>query len=352
MTIPIEVQTFGSEEEWDATTGSEEEWDAFAATQKGYTHFHRMRWRTVIERVFGHQCVYLAARDASGKLVGILPLVRVRSVVFGHYLVSMPFVNYGGPVGTPAGIRALVDAAVAVARRDRVKLLEMRSSVPLDTALAVSHRKITVLLDLPSTAQELFARFDAKLRSQIRRPQKEGVTVRFGREQLEPFFAVFARHMRDLGTPTQSLTFFREIANQFPDDCWFGCAYLAGQPVAAGCGFRFGDEFEMTWASSLREFNRESPNMLVYWAFMERAIAEGVKRFNFGRCTRGAGTHRFKMQWGGREEELWWYGLAASNGATTPSPKDGRFRWGPRIWRRLPESIATKMGPSIVRYIP
>src|SRR5450759_5756532 len=113
-------------------TGPYEDWDTFAAAQKGYTHFHRFRWRTVMERVFGHECVYLAARDGAGKLVGILPLVRVRSVVFGHYLVSMPFVNYGGPIGSEAGIRALVDEAVAVARRDRVKLLEMRSSVPLD----------------------------------------------------------------------------------------------------------------------------------------------------------------------------------------------------------------------------
>jgi FemAB-related protein (PEP-CTERM system-associated) len=350
MTMDVEV--FGSGEEWDASTGSEEEWDNFAATQKGYTHFHKIRWRTVIERVFGHECVYLAARDRAGKLVGILPLVRVRSMVFGHYLVSMPFVNYGGPIGTDSAVRALVEKAVAVARRDRVKLLEMRSSVEIDTRLHASHRKITVILDLPQAPEALFNRFSAKLRSQIRRPQKEGVTVSFGREQLEPFFSVFARHMRDLGTPTQSLAFFREIANQFPDDCWIACAYLAGQPVAGGLGFRFGDEFEITWASSLREYNRQAPNMLIYWAFMERAIAEGVTRFNFGRCTRGAGTHRFKMQWGGREEQLWWYGLAASDGVTTPSAKDGPFRWGPRIWRRLPASLATKVGPSIVRCIP
>jgi FemAB-related protein (PEP-CTERM system-associated) len=233
-----------------------------------------------------------------------------------------------------------------------VKLLEMRSSIPLDAGLPVSHRKITVVLDLPETTEELFKGFDSKLRSQIRRPQKEGVRFAFGRDQLEPFFTVFARHMRDLGTPTQSLMFFREVANQFPEDCWIGCAYLDGQPVAGGLGFRFGDEFEMTWASSLREFNREAPNMLVYWAFMERAVAEGVKRFNFGRCTPGGGTHRFKMQWGGREEQLWWYGLASSEDVTTPSPKDSRFRWGPRIWRRLPASIATMVGPSIVRYIP
>jgi len=209
-----------------------------------------------------------------------------------------------------------------------------------------------VLLDLPNDPRLLLAQFSAKLRSQIRRPQKEGISVAFGRGQVESFYSVFSRHMRDLGTPVQSLSLFREIAGQFPDDCWFGCAYLADQPVAAGCGFRFGGEFEMTWAASLREYNRESPNMLLYWAFMERAISNGVTRFNFGRCTPGSGTHRFKAQWGGRQHPLWWYGAAASSDVTTPSPDSSAFRWGPRIWRRLPASIATAFGPSIVRYIP
>jgi len=332
-------------------TGAEEEWDLFAARQKGYTHFHRLRWRALIGEVFGHECLYLAARE-SGELVGVLPLVRVRSVVFGHYLVSMPFLNYGGPLGTHSGIRALVDEAVSIARRENVKLLELRSRVPLDIWLAASHRKITVVLDVPADPEALFRSFDAKLRSQIRRPQKEGVEVRFGQEQVLPFFSVFARHMRDLGTPTQSLEFFRAIAEHFPEDCLFACAYLGGRPVAAGCGFRFGDEFEMTWACSLRAYNREAPNMLLYWACMQRAIDKGVKRFNFGRCTPGAGTHHFKMQWGGREEALWWYGLGVTSDAATPSPHDSAFRFGPRVWRRLRESIATAFGPSIVRYIP
>jgi serine/alanine adding enzyme len=331
--------------------GTEDEWDAFAARQDGYTHFHRYRWRQVIERVFGHECIYLAARDGP-RLEAVLPLVRVKSPVFGHFLVSMPFLNYGGPLGTEAGIRAVVSDATALATRGHVKLLELRSRIPLPIELQASHRKITVLLDLATTADETFKRFDAKLRSQIRRPQKEGVTVSFGADQVEPFFHVFSRHMRDLGTPTQSLRFFRAIADAFPDDAWFACAYLRGRPVAAGSGFRFAHEFEMTWASSLREFNRESPNMLLYWSCIERAINEGLSAFNFGRCTQGSGTHRFKMQWGGHEEPLWWYGLSRTPGTTTPSPDKGAFSFGPRIWRRLPTAVATALGPSIVRYIP
>ena len=333
-------------------TCTEEEWDGFAREQPGYSHFHRLGWRALISKVFGHECVYLAARDEAGVLAGILPLVRVRSVVFGHYLVSMPFLNYGGPLGTEAGIAALVNESVALAKAENVKLLELRSRIPLDVPLEASHRKITVVLDLARTTDAQFKRFDAKLRNQIRRPQKEGATVEFGPNQVEPFFQVFSRHMRDLGTPVQSRRFFEEIARQFPEDSWFACAYIKGTPVAAGCGFRFGDEVEISWASSLRSYNREAPNMLLYWACMQKAICDGVTRFNFGRCTPGTGTHRFKMQWGGHEESLWWYGFGASEGITTPSPNDRAFRWGPRVWRRLPTSVTTTIGPSIVRYIP
>jgi FemAB-related protein (PEP-CTERM system-associated) len=332
-------------------SGSARAWNEFAARQQGFTHCHRYEWRGIIERTFGHECLYRVVHGPSG-IEAVLPLVRVKSAIFGHYLMSMPFLNYGGPLGSTDGVRALVNDAVARADRDGAKLLELRSAVALPTELAVSHRKVTVVLPLSDSADATFAGFTSKLRSQIRRPKKEGVTVRFGASEVEPFFAVFSRHMRDLGTPTLPLSFFRAVADAFGEDAWFACAYLRGKPVAAGCGFVFNGEFELNWASSLRDFNREAPNMLVYWSLMERAIAAGLRRFNFGRCTPGSGTHRFKLQWGGVEEPLWWYGASRGTAATTPSPDAGAFSWGPRVWRNLPLPIATAIGPSIVRFIP
>jgi serine/alanine adding enzyme len=334
--------------------GAPEAWDAFVRASPGWTPFHLWGWRRIIERVHGHRCPYLAASGEGGALAGVLPLVRVSSLAFGRYLVSMPFVNYGGPLGTPDAVRALADEAVGMAARERAKLLELRSRDPLPLNLPVSHRKITVVLDVPPGGPDaLFATFKAKLRSQVRRPAKEGVTVRFGRDQVEPFFAVFSRHMRDLGTPTQPRALFEAIAEEFGDAVWFGCAWLGDRPIACGCGFRWGSEFEMTWASALAEFNRISANMGLYWAFMERAANEGCTLFNFGRCTPGSATHRFKLQWGARDEALHWYERsAAGSEAHTPSPDDGAYSWGPRIWRRLPVGMATALGPRIVRGIP
>ena len=261
-------------------------------------------------------------------------------------------VNHGGPLGAAGVVRQLADHTLELGRRTGVELLEFRNRVRSDLGLAVSHRKITVLLDLPENADSLWGRFPSKLRSQIRRPQKDGIRVRFGLDQVEPFFTVFSHHMRDLGTPTQPLRLFQAIAEEFPKDVWFGCAYLRDRPVAAGCGFAWGREFEMTWAASLKNYSRLAPNMLLYWRFIERAISNGIRVFNFGRCTPGGGTHRFKAQWGGRDEPLWWYRHATTTRTLTPSPEERQYRWGSLVWRRLPVRAANALGPRIVQYIP
>jgi len=329
------------------------EWDRFVQSAPGWTHFHRYGWRKVFERVFDHECTYLAARDPAGRIVGVLPLVRVNSRMFGDYLVSLPFLNYGGPLGHSDACQQLAIHASDVAQDRGVDLLELRSRYDLGLDLPVSHRKITVLRDLtPTGGKPWSSDLSSKLRSQIKRPQKEGVEIRFGLEQLESFYQVFARHMRDLGTPVQSIRLFQAIRDVFPDDVWFGCAYLREEPVAAGCGFRWGTEFEMTWASSLRRYNGIAPNMLLYWSFMERCVEQGVTLFNFGRCTPGGGTHRFKQQWGSRDVPLWWYYQSDGERAATPSTDEKAFAWGPVIWRRLPLPLANTLGPYVVRYVP
>lgn len=82
-------------------------------------------------------------------------------------------------------------------------------------------------------------------------------------------------------------------------------------------------------------------------------MAHGLTTFNFGRCTPDGGTHKFKLQWGGRDEALHWYDFAPSGAtASVPSPDGGAFSWGPRIWQRLPLGITNALGPHVVKYIP
>jgi FemAB-related protein (PEP-CTERM system-associated) len=328
-------------------------WDEFVAQAEGATYCHLAGWGRVMEAVFGHESIYLIAEDGSGAWRGVLPLIRVRSVLTGQHFLSLPYLNDGGPLGDEAARAALAAHAIELAERAGARLLELRARRPIPGPLNPVARKISVHLALPDSADELWERgFRAKLRSQIKRPMAEGMEIRFGPDQLEAFYGVFARNMRDLGTPVLPRRFFARIAETFPDQVIFGVVYHQSRAVGAGCGFLWRDEFEITWASTLREYNPLSPNMLLYWGLMAQVIPRGARRFNFGRCTPGSSTHRFKLQWGGAEMPLpWLQWPAPADGAAAST--DGRLmQLAAQSWRRLPLPVANFVGPVLSSHLP
>lgn len=328
-------------------------WDRVLPSLPNSTFCHQFAWKQIMKDVLGHDALYLAAIDEAGEWRGVLPLVRVRSIL-GHFLISMPFLNDGGPIGERAAQRTLVEHAVDEAKRSEATLVELRSREVLPGPASPSFRKVTVHLPLPSSTEELWERtIRAKLRSQIRRPSKEGMTFRSGVTELDSFYKVFSRNMRDLGTPVLPRAFFEQASSVFGSSVIFATVYSAtGLPVAAACCLEWRGEIEVTWASSLREFNREAPNMLVYFRLMEEAVGRGVRTFNFGRCTAGGSTHRFKQQWGGHDVSLPWPTWSREASAGVPSTDRPLFQLAVEVWKLLPLAVANRAGPALARLLP
>jgi FemAB-related protein (PEP-CTERM system-associated) len=334
-------------------SGTDDEWDRMMSGFADSTFCHLSGWERVMSGALGHECIRLGARDDSGAWVGGLPLVHVRSRLFGDYLLSMPFLSYGGPVGPTEARQLLVETAIEEADRRGVDLLELRSRQALPGDHRVSERKVTVVKSLPESSEELWEKgLRAKVRSQVRRPMKEGMTTRFGPELVSSFYGVFARTMRDLGTPVLPRAFFEAIVENLSERSVVGLVELDGRPVAAGFGLEWNGELEITWAGADRELSRLAPNMLLYWGFMEESIRRGATAFNFGRCTPGSGTHRFKMQWGAEEQPLPWIQWAPSDTLATPSPDDSKYQLATRVWSRLPLAVTNFIGPRISRFLP
>jgi serine/alanine adding enzyme len=330
--------------------GSPAEWDDFVRAQSGARHFHLFGWRRVVEMAYGHDCISLETRDSRGALTGVLQLAKIRSPMFGDFLVSMPFVDYGGPLGSDVSVRTLSYAASSL--MGSRTLLELRSAIPLPLATTASHRKVAVVKPLTGGVDETWKALRSQVRVSVRKAQKAGVTVRFGADQAETFHSLFAYRMRDLGTPAHSKRWFQAIASVFPESAWIGCAYLGDTAIAGACGFELNGELHLLHASQLDAHRTIQPNMLLTWAFIERAIGAGITRFNFGRSTPGTPAHEFKRRWGGVDETLYWYDVHNGGVAKTPSPNDSAYALGPRIWKRLPRPVATALGPYIVKYIP
>ena len=209
-------------------------------------------------------------------------------------------------------------------------------------------------LDLPSTAGILWDVLPSKLRSQIRRPMKEGMEVRWGaEEEVEAFYKVFSTNMRDLGTPVYGIHFFKLILKVFKDQARICVVYWKGSPVASGLFIAFRDRFEIPWASSLQSANKLSPNMLLYWSALQYACDHGYRVFDFGRSTIGATTFKFKEQWGAKPVPLHWY-YPYRTGSDLPAVDvdNPRYKLAIGVWRRLPLWVTHRLGPRIVRGIP
>jgi serine/alanine adding enzyme len=337
-----------------ATSTPDERCDEYVSRRSEATGYHRTAWAGLIATTLGRQTRYLVA-ESGGRVTGVLPLVIFRNVVFGRSVVSMPFLNYGGVVADdPASARALLDAAIAETVALGGAYLELRHRTRVFPELQAKTHKVAMVLRLPGSPARQWDALDRKVRNQVRKAEKLGVRVdRGGAELLPSFYEVFARNMRDLGTPVYPLRFFRGVLETFPDSAQVFRAMHGGRAVAASITWRHGGSLEVPWASSLRASNAACPNMLLYWEMLKYANEQGLVEFDFGRCTPFESTYAFKQQWGAEPRQLVWeYWLPAGAPLPDVSPRNPRYAAAIAAWRRLPLPVTQVLGPWIVRHIP
>ena len=333
-----------------------EEWDSYVHGHPDATIYHTVNWQNAVLEAFGKTTLRFCTRDKTNGLTGVLPLVSQKNILLGKHLLSIPYTNFGGPLADSDSLcRELASKAASAAEERGCTSIELRDfrarSYPDYQARS---DKVLMRLTLPDTPEVLQKALGAKVRSQIRRPEKENVVVESGgAELIDSFYPIFCRNMRDLGTPVYPKHFFYCIAKHLEENVHLIIVRLNEEPVA-GCiliGFR--DVLEIPWAASNRDFNRYGVNMLLYWEALKYAFDKGFKVFDFGRSTVDAGTYRFKKQWGAKPHELKWQCRGPSDSAKVSTSGDSpKMRLAVKIWQKLPLPIANWLGPKITSNLP
>ena len=366
-------------------------WDRYVNAHPKSTVYHLSFWKNVIEKTYGHKTYYLMAHSSKPKserskknpltnsnneldpdnVVGILPLVHLKHFLFGNSLISIPFFDMGGILSDNEEVeKALLTEALNLGQKLRVKSIELRHAQPLTCLSHSKHAsidnsqntplsyftksdKVLMLLELPDSSEALMKSFKSKLRSQIRKPIKEGLAAKIGGSELvDDFYQIFLVNMRYLSSPVHSKKIMENVLKIYREQARIVIIYKQNQPVAGSIMAGFRDTLENPWASSLREYSRLSPNMLLYWAMLEYACDNGFKRFGFGRSTPEKGTYKFKKQWGAKPEPLYWHYISV-NGKPLNQERSKRLNFSKaiRLWQKLPVSVTKIIGPMIRKHI-
>ena len=232
-------------------------------------------------------------------------------------------------------------------------MLKQRQLATCNWVFQTRSHKVRMLLHLPESSDTLMKSFKAKLRSQIKKPMKDGLTAKVGQsEYLEEFYDIFCVNMRDLGSPVHSIKLIENVLQKFRDRARIFLVHKNGTPLAGSVALGFKDVLQNPWASSLREYQRLNPNMLLYWTMLEYACNHGYSLFDFGRSSPDEGTYKFKKQWGARPETLHWHYLSLNgNVFTEETPEKSRFARAIEYWKKLPVPLTKIIGPMIRKHI-
>ena len=258
-------------------------------------------WTRMIEKTFGHLGTYLVAHE-KGEVRGVLPLVHVRSRLFGSRMISQAFSDYGGPLATsPESLESLYQCAVELAQQRGCECIEFRNTSPMPYDLPVRKDKVCMHLALMLDPQEFWKGLRPQIRNHIRQAEKAGVTVTHGHlDLLDDFYPLWTIRMHELGTPCYSRDLFRSILETFPEQSRIFLARCDGRVVAAIFAYAFNGMAHTRWGAALREYDSKSPNYLLNWAAIEYYCAAGMRGYDFGRSTTGSGQATFKERWAPR----------------------------------------------------
>jgi FemAB-related protein (PEP-CTERM system-associated) len=240
-------------------------WDGFVETCADATFFHRIGWRHVLEGCFGHRTHYLLA-ERSGEIAGILPLAEVKSLLFGHALVSLPFCAVAGVAASDAdAAHELHRAAAELGERIGVQHLELRNPAPREPGwprqdLYASFRKALA----PGVEANMLA-IPRKHRAMVRKGIKNGLAAELD-AGVERFFALYADNVHRHGTPPLPMRYFEALRATFGKDAEvLTVVSPEGNPVSSVLSFYFKDEVLPYYAGDRAEARELAANDFKYW---------------------------------------------------------------------------------------
>jgi FemAB-related protein (PEP-CTERM system-associated) len=330
-------------------------WDAYVEQHPSGLAYHRYAWRLAVESGYGFSGYYLLAEEG-GAVRGLLPFIKLSRPGGSADLVSLPYCDVGGFLADSSMVETeLLAAAVSLATELECDSLDIRNADNADSHYCQPGQKVRMVLPLPNSSEELMAGLKSKLRSQVRKPIRDGLTVQLGGEELlDSFYSVFSENMRELGSPVHSRAWFFSILDAYADNVRVGLVSTPdGEPAAAGILLLNGSGVSIPWASSLRRYNRMNPNMLLYWTFLAFATDNGYQKFDFGRSTVDETTYNFKKQWGAQPVSLHWvhYDRAGHIQEELNGQPSTMRKAAEACWRRLPLPVCNWIGPHVRRYI-
>ena len=334
------------------TPADQRAWDEFVARSVAATSDHLWGWRTVLRDAFKFRPWYWTAVDGD-RVVGILPLFQVPRGLGRCALSSIPFGNYGGICAdTPEAELALLEMAEEHMARLHAEYLDLRHLAPVeDDRLQRQDLYNRFHYPLTGNPEAHFKAMDSSTRSNVRKAQRAGLTVKTTRD-IGQIYPIHTHTTRRLGTPCFPRRYFDGIMRVFGEQAQLTLICHQDVSIAYELALIFKQSMVCQFNGSLEESLQHRPNQLRFWDSVQKGCAMGLQEIDYCRSRKDSGTAEFKRRLKFVEEPLG-YQYLLPNGRPLPqrNPSNPKYQLVIRAWQRLPLALTQWVGPTVVRYL-
>lgn len=341
----------------EATEADAPRWEQFVHIEPTATFFHQFGWRRVVRDAYGYRGLYLMA-VRGGDVVGVLPLIDVRSLLFGRSLISTAFTVGGGVASSdPEAARLLAEAARAAGVKRRVRYVELRGPAPEGEGWAVKTNVYAGFSrELPTTEPELLKSIPQKRRAEVRKGIKLAETGEIeivAGDDVDLFYDLYAEACRAHGTPIYPRRFAQAAYREFGAASEILFLKSAGRAVYAVWTFFFRDR-TMPYYIGASPAHARACHAYDFgmYSVMRSAQARDARQFDFGRSKYGTGAFDNKTYWGFEPEPLpYSYALIGAQEMPNINPKNPKFSRAAEMWKKLPLPLANVAGPLLASHL-
>lgn len=332
-------------------------WDQYVKAHPQGSFFHLSGWQTVITQSFNHPCYYLYA-ELEGEICGVLPLVEVKSALFGHALISTPFCVYGGAISNDESItRQLETHACELAENLQVDYLELRYKTEQNSDLLLKQASSTFGCELGEDNEQILANVKKKQRAVIRHALKNELTHKTesdkNSESFQEFYQLLSTSYRNLGTPIFSKKYFQQLTDVFGNELDITVIKdKENQPSSAVMNFYFNDQVLPYYGGGNSDARYLKSADYMYYQVMCAAKTRGCTWFDFGRSKNDSGPFKYKKNWGMEPQPLfYYYHLVKAEGLPNLSPNNPKYKIFINLWQKLPLKVSQWLGPFLSKYL-
>lgn len=210
----------------------------------------------------------------------------------------------------------------------KTKYLELRTTRYLSCTIDHSD-KVELIVDLSKTCEQRLKEFSQSTRRNIRQAFKQGFHFKIGNNLtlLQDFYALYLKHMHEIGSLPQSWTFFVDIHRTCQRAVSLFVGYMGDTPVVASFAFINGTELYGAWLGLDPAYKKHNLLLTMLWSITEYCEQTGKQTYNLGRSSVGSKAYEFKRRFADQIHPIHYYQLLIPQAKTSRSSIYSSASW-------------------------